>query len=75
MTADAQLPTSAPPVWHELIAEKVTAFGQAAVAELVASDLDEAMPQVASALAVLRAVQQRMRNPMSDGEAPDLRAP
>ena len=52
-------------MWHELIAEKVTAFGQAAVAELVASDLDQAMPQAASALAVLRAVQ-HMRNPMSD---------
>jgi hypothetical protein len=65
MTADAQLPTSAPPMWHKLIAEKVTAFGQAAVAELVAGDLDEAMPQVASALAVLR-VMQHMRHPMSD---------
>jgi len=65
MTADAQLPTSAPPMWYKLIAEKVTAFGQAAVAELVAGDLDEAMPQVASALAVLRVVQ-HMRHPMSD---------
>jgi hypothetical protein len=65
MTADAQLPTSAPPVWHKLIEEKVTEFGQAAIAEVVASDLDEAMPQVASALAVLRVVQ-HMRNPMSD---------
>ena len=65
MTADAQLPAAAPPVWYELIAEKVTAFGQAAVAELVAGDLDEAMPQVASALAVLR-VLQHMRRPLSD---------
>ncbi len=65
MTADAQLPTSAPPVWYELIAEKTTAFSQAAVAELVADDLDEAMPHVASALAVLRVVQ-HMRRPMSD---------
>jgi hypothetical protein len=65
MAADAQLPAAAPPVWHDLITEKVAAFGQAAVAEVVASDLDEAMPQVASALAVLRVVQ-HMRNPMSD---------
>jgi hypothetical protein len=65
MAADAQMSSSAPPVWYKLIAEKVTGFGQAAVAELVAGDLDEAMPQVASALAVLRAVQ-HMRHPLSD---------
>lgn len=65
MAADAQMPASAPPVWYDLVTEKVTAFGQAAVAEVVASDLNEAMSQVASALAVLRVVQ-HMRNPMSD---------
>lgn len=64
MTADAQLSGSAPSLWYELVAEKVTGFGQAAVAELVAGNLDEAMPEVASALAVLRAVQ-HMRHPMS----------
>ena len=65
MTADAQMQSSAPPVWYELIAEKITGFGQAAVAELAAGDLDEAMAQVANALAVLRVVQ-HMRHPMSD---------
>lgn len=65
MAAEAQLPIPAPAVWYELIAEKVAAFGQAAVAEVVADDLDEAMHQVASALAVLRAMQ-HMRRPLSD---------
>jgi hypothetical protein len=64
MTAEAQMRVPASPVWHELIAEKVTAFGQAAVAELAADDLNEAMHQVASALAVLRVVQ-HMRRPLS----------
>jgi hypothetical protein len=74
MAADAQLPASTPPVWHDLVAEKVTAFGQAAVAEVVASALNEAMPQVASALAVLRVVQ-HMRNPMSDTSRQTLGLP
>jgi hypothetical protein len=65
MAADAQLPVLAPPVWHDLITEKVKEFGQAAVAEVAADGPDQAMAQVASALAVLRAVQ-HMRNPMSD---------
>jgi hypothetical protein len=59
--AEAAMLTEAAARWQDVLTEKITEFHHVAVAEVAAGNVDEALPEVAGALAVLRMVQRMLR--------------